>query len=401
MQLGSTELCPSGRLPDKVINVDILTPLERPGSPFSEEIQRASKRGKNHASYSPNLLSPRQNERADFDTSMMEIGEVHNNKDSARYMGDLDTGVHPSFRDILAGKESQIAPRPAVEDLDVEVLAEDVQLVHSSEVSGIEEPMNRDAVASKTVTLGQEELYKPWMQATNRRRRATNSLKTSMNAVNSGKQPLTDKLGGSRFHVLAAIDRDVVEVSDEMDIQGDLDILKEREIDAHMLHGQPLELNVGESSKEGTHNESTILPSGGSKPGFDTTCLAENNLEALRDSEEMILNKALVVASKEKVVMSSSNLDTNNHSVVCVIEKNGKLPMQAKSGRILHVSLTNGKATGKNLSTGKNSPQRDKAQDMDLQQQAKLQRTAKESTSDVRWRQNMPLESGSSRYLQN
>ncbi|KAK9020066.1 hypothetical protein V6N11_054560 [Hibiscus sabdariffa] len=33
---------------------------------------------------------------------------------------------------------------------------------------------------------------------------------------------------------------------------------------------------------------------------------------------------------------------------------------------------------------------------MDLQQQAKLQRTAKESTSDVRWRQNMPLESGSS-----
>ncbi|KAK9020067.1 hypothetical protein V6N11_054561 [Hibiscus sabdariffa] len=321
MQLGSTELCPSGRLPDKVINVDILTPLERPGSPFSEEIQRASKRGKNHASYSPNLLSPRQNERADFDTSMMEIGEVHNNKDSARYMGDLDTGVHPSFRDILAGKESQIAPRPAVEDLDVE-----------------------------------EELYKPWMQATNRRRRATNSLKTSMNAVNSGKQPLTDKLGGSRFHVLAAIDRDVVEVSDEMDIQGDLDILKEREIDAHMLHGQPLELNVGESSKEGTHNESTILPSGGSKPGFDTTCLAENNLEALRDSEEMILNKALVVASKEKVVMSSSNLDTNNHSVVCVIEKNGKLPMQAKSGRILHVSLTNGKATGKNLSTGKNSP---------------------------------------------
>ncbi|KAK8489169.1 hypothetical protein V6N11_046281 [Hibiscus sabdariffa] len=120
-----------GRPPETIVNLAFLNPLERPDSPIPEDLQRDSKKGRNHEYGSVDNGS---------DISMLEIGNnsfdapvevttattVNNTMEVGQLIPmssvQQTTGLKLSFRDIMAGEARSPNRSSAIEDLDVEVV---------------------------------------------------------------------------------------------------------------------------------------------------------------------------------------------------------------------------------------------------------------------------------------
>ncbi|KAL4311976.1 hypothetical protein GQ457_01G025270 [Hibiscus cannabinus] len=616
LSYATTTLHPSGRPPDAMIDVNSLVPHERSGSPLSEEVQRATKRGKNHANLAADSVPVNNSEEEHIDTSMMEIGDMQPESGMIKEANESSDGVQPSFRDILAGHTKRHDQRPVVDEIDVEVLADDVQLdldgampvinfserVHSSidkklensvivrllgksigyrallnriealwkpkgeiklidldndyylvrfaleedcdkvlsegpwviygsyltvqpwsrtfsiakdhpskvmvwvrlpglpyryytkslfryialalgevvridynttagnrgrfarlaivvdlekplrsgiiidgqrqsieyeglpticyscgkyghskEICGIEKTLNQDEAKTIESTPEKDELYGPWMQVTNRRRRNTNSRKgNSVDAMMSTKQSLSSKHGGSRFSILTETGHEVEEVEDEMDIQGDLNLLEERRPGLTSMLSKPIEFSVGESSKKGAFDEQPKHSGESNKMLYGAVTMEKDDIDVSRDNMGVTSNKALAVASKENIILGKSNLDKGNHSVVRVMENNVKSNLQTKNVRVLPPSITHGKVAGRKLSIGKGlsrgntkpkkptnnrsgksalvelveslSSELDKAHELTSQRQTERREVTSTDEDNVQWRENSTFE---------
>ncbi|KAL4319850.1 hypothetical protein GQ457_18G018210 [Hibiscus cannabinus] len=599
-----------------MIDVNSLVPHERSGSPLSEEVQRATKRGKNHANLAADSVPVNNSEEEHIDTSMMEIGDMQPESGMIKEANETSDGVQPSFRDILAGHTKRHDQRPVVDEIDVEVLADDVQLdldgampvinfserVHSSidkklensvivrllgksigyrallnriealwkpkgeiklidldndyylvrfaleedcdkvlsegpwviygsyltvqpwsrtfstakdhpskvmvwvrlpglpyryytkslfryialalgevvridynttagnrgrfarlaivvdlekplrsgiiidgqrqsieyeglpticyscgkyghskEICGIEKTLNQDEAKTIESTPEKDELYGPWMQVTNRRRRNTNSRKgNSVDAMMSTKQSLSSKHGGSRFSILTETGHEVEEVEDEMDIQGDLNLLEERRPGLTSMLSKPIEFSVGESSKKGAFDEQPKHSGESNKMLYGAVTMEKDDIDVSRDNMGVTSNKALAVASKENIILGKSNLDKGNHSVVRVMENNVKSNLQTKNVRVLPPSITHGKVAGRKLSIGKGlsrgntkpkkptnnrsgksalvelveslSSELDKAHELTSQRQTERREVTSTDEDNVQWRENSTFE---------
>ncbi|KAK8656054.1 hypothetical protein V6N13_108613 [Hibiscus sabdariffa] len=142
-----------GRQPENVISLEDCSILERPGSPVVAELQPASTKGRN------------------FEEQMEE-----------RVL---------SFKDTLIGGIDRKQEELLVEDLDVEYgHAKEVCVMQGNQVAeGESHPIHRDL----------NELYGPWMQVVNKRRRNMINVGTpsGSNGVSNGRS-----VGGSRHAVL-------------------------------------------------------------------------------------------------------------------------------------------------------------------------------------------------------
>ncbi|KAK8480776.1 hypothetical protein V6N12_046830 [Hibiscus sabdariffa] len=78
-----------------MIDVNSLVPHERPGSPLSKEVQRATKRGKNHANLAADSVPVNNSEEQHIDTSMMEIGDMQPDSGMIKEANESSDGVQP------------------------------------------------------------------------------------------------------------------------------------------------------------------------------------------------------------------------------------------------------------------------------------------------------------------
>ncbi|KAK9004305.1 hypothetical protein V6N11_002107 [Hibiscus sabdariffa] len=236
----------------------------------------------------------------------------------------------------------------------------------------------------------------------------------------STKQSLSSKHGGSRFSILTETGHEVEEVEDEMDIQGDLNLLEERRPGLTSMLSKPIEFSVGESSKKGALDEQPKHSGESNKMVYCAITMEKDDTDVSRDNMGVTSNKALAVASKENIILGKSNLDKGNHSVVRVMENNVKSNLQTKNVRVLPPSITHGKVAGRKLSIGKGlsrgntnpkkptnnrsgkpalvelveslSSELDKAHELTSQRQTKRREVTSTDEDNVQWRGNSTFE---------
>ncbi|KAK8697572.1 hypothetical protein V6N13_113713 [Hibiscus sabdariffa] len=123
----TTTFHPSERPSDAMIDVNSLVPHERPVNNSEEQ---------------------------HIDTSMMEIGDLQPDSGMIKEANESSDGVQPSFRDILARHAKRHDQRPVVDEIDVEVLADDVQLDldgESSKKGALDEQPKHSGESNKMV----------------------------------------------------------------------------------------------------------------------------------------------------------------------------------------------------------------------------------------------------------
>ncbi|KAK8704799.1 hypothetical protein V6N13_048411 [Hibiscus sabdariffa] len=187
--------------------VDEFPALQRSGSPFAEEKQRVAKKGRNVVNPSGENETEMPCASIGTDICMGAVGgdgshqgmqglvaKVPNDPPASFVSGVAVGGdafvatAKASFWDMLMGDNSPVIPARQLSDLVVEVLEAD----ESSNATTVPEA----AGGSRKP----EDLYGPWMQVVNRRRRPVASKNEK-----SGLQPdqLTSRKSGSRFESLS------------------------------------------------------------------------------------------------------------------------------------------------------------------------------------------------------
>ncbi|KAK8680819.1 hypothetical protein V6N13_109757 [Hibiscus sabdariffa] len=195
-----------GRPPDSVITLDGSTALERPYSPSVTEIQPSTKKGRCMGNAIATGGFNAKDQEGDLDMNLedgisdsMELieGTIPSKTDNQNVNFGSEWGSlpdAPSFKDKLLGSAGVLRNLASLSELDVDVKEEDV-------VCGIT-PVEVIADVESVTSRDLNELYGPWMQVVDRRKRVQlqNKDVTSMAIGNSGKVDHR-----SRFDVLADV----------------------------------------------------------------------------------------------------------------------------------------------------------------------------------------------------
>ncbi|KAK8663151.1 hypothetical protein V6N13_025032 [Hibiscus sabdariffa] len=236
-----------GRPPETIVNLAFLNPLERPDSPIPEDLQRDSKKGRNHEYGSVDNGS---------DISMLEIGNnsfdapvevttattVNNTMEVGQLIPmssvQQTTGLKLSFRDIMAGEARSPNRSSAIEDLDVEVLDEDAT----------------EATQPRLDPEVKEELYGPWMQVVNRKKKNSNTRKDAITSTRGSDAH--GRIYGSRFNALATLENTGVQVDSHKGANLQSSVLPKGMLGSSLAHEKSVGSMVAETSLQGAQQGS-------------------------------------------------------------------------------------------------------------------------------------------------
>ncbi|KAK9008586.1 hypothetical protein V6N11_075475 [Hibiscus sabdariffa] len=315
--------------------------LERHGSPIPSEVMPMAKRGRTGTASGCDSMEDGK-EVSDYDTSMGEVDASTNLKGSTdnpvQTMGPSLVQVRHddgqpklSFRDSLLGKDGGRSTLQTISELDVEDLC-------GKDTAGIKNP---------EVEVGRDpkELYGPWMQVTNRRRRGSGSHKNVDTTTTAMTAPVTR---GSRFAILQdpqGIEHAICPVTNGMDMQlsvASCDLpatltLKGKETISAPFHGEG---NSGPGSFSGGIVSENI--SGEMVMDLDANLNANLNGPIDKEVGGLVLENVKAVASSERIVTSDITLNQENHTAVRIGESSKANRIKERRGRVLSASFWGG-----------------------------------------------------------
>ncbi|KAK8646300.1 hypothetical protein V6N13_120092 [Hibiscus sabdariffa] len=285
-----------GRPPENVIHMEDDSVLERHGSPVDVDIQPACKKGRNFEDSSEVLMQ----------SDSMHSAERGLGLESNSHSGGQEHGL--SFRDTLMGGIGRKETDALVEDLDVEC----GRYGHAKEVCGAQGPQMVES-DTRPVQRVSSELYGPWMQVVNRRRRS---------GVNTNSP------------------EDVVEIS------GAVDAARGDQADPNQVTPMQEENREGEAQKvmevvsprRRTSAESREPTADGIRLGKD---LRKPGSFGGKDQDDQPM-----VAAQGVIRHGKTSLNSVQHTVVTVDESENNTGIRNATGRVLPASLRGGSSLG-------------------------------------------------------
>ncbi|KAK8631046.1 hypothetical protein V6N13_079811 [Hibiscus sabdariffa] len=327
---------------ESVVSSEEVQVLERHGSPIPSENMPVTKRGRTGAA-SEGVRLEDGSEPTDTDTNMGEVDAATNLVDSIDFptlttgpslipTGHVGGPPKPSFRDSLLGRDGTRTTDHLISELDVEVTDDD-------------DLCGKEAVGTTNneVEIGRDpkELFGPWMQVTNRRRRAPSNRK--IGAVTDTTIPAPTSRG-SRFAIL----QDPLGCEDvECQVSNGT---------VMQLQAQPRNLNATSLHKGKETITSISHGIGHSGPGSSSGGIVSEHLsremvidldvnpsEAVeKDVSGALLETGKDVASSERVVYSEVTLNKENHTAVRIGEPSEANSIKERRGRVLPTSFRSG-----------------------------------------------------------
>ncbi|KAK8666029.1 hypothetical protein V6N13_006182 [Hibiscus sabdariffa] len=269
-----------GRPPDSGMCVDVPVSLERPGSPIAVDLQPSIKKGRS-------LVSP--------------VSDVL-----------MKEGVLPHSRNLGGLPLTESGDR---QDIEYEGLPEICfkcgKYGHAKDVYGITSPAT--SVAEDNALRNLDELYGPWMQVSNRKRRNGQSRK---DLDNGSKDKAKSVNSGSRFSALAiAQDPDII-----VDKLTPVQQIREMESATVTVGGSlAMQTRILNASKgvRGEYNDGTFGGDMDIQNRDSHSSFKEQLAERTRkNTEGESGSQGTRVASQERVAAAKSLLNTEKHVVV-------------------------------------------------------------------------------------
>ncbi|KAK8660788.1 hypothetical protein V6N13_051697 [Hibiscus sabdariffa] len=334
--------CRNGRPPDTNALVVVPSSLERSANPIYDEDQQVMKRSRGDGQETMDVEVDVQEDGSDVvmqitakdGLSCEEEGTVRND-DIPRVEGTPPGMNKPSFRDMLIGRGFTAGSSPALPELDVEILAEDVCV---SSVDGLPticyacgryghtqdvckphaEKVNSDnqLTSGKSKSREVEERFGPWMQVPTRKSGRVMQGRGSSTVINSRKDFVEHQSG--KFAVLAQEEdeHELIEVNTlgdssllELNHVGDVVVTTSRSMVKEPITGYASkEIMNAENCKEMSSDGRILLHGSGSE-------------SAVRGLNVKEVDRNVAVAPNELVVHSKTKLNTGNHTVVKILER--------------------------------------------------------------------------------
>ncbi|KAK8663337.1 hypothetical protein V6N13_083160 [Hibiscus sabdariffa] len=318
--------CRNGRPPDTNALVVVPSSLERSANPIYDEDQQVMKRSRGDGQETMDVEVVVQEDGSDVvmqitakdGLSCEEEGTVRND-DIPRVEGTPPGMNKPSFRDMLTGRGSTAGSSPALPELDVEILAEDVCVSSVDDVCKPHaEKVNSDnqPTSGKSKSREVEERFGPWMQVPTRKSGRVMQGRGSSTVINSRKDFVEHQSG--KFAVLAQEEdeHELIEVNTlgdssllELNHVGDVVVTTPRSMVKEPITGYASkEIMNAENCKEMSSDGRILLHGSGS----------ESAVRGLNVKEG---DRNVAVAPNELVVHSKTKLNTGNHTVVKILER--------------------------------------------------------------------------------
>ncbi|KAK8588067.1 hypothetical protein V6N12_022524 [Hibiscus sabdariffa] len=318
--------CRNGRPPDTNALVVVPSSLERSANPIYDEDQQVMKRSRGDGQETMDVEVDVQEDGSDVvmqitakdGLSCEEEGTVRND-DIPRVEGTPPGMNKPSFRDMLTGRGSTAGSSPALPELDVEILAEDVCVSSVDDVCKPHaEKVNSDnqPTSGKSKSREVEERFGPWMQVPTRKSGRVMQGRGSSTVINSRKDFVEHQSG--KFAVLAQEEdeHELIEVNTlgdssllELNHVGDVVVTTPRSMVKEPITGYASkEIMNAENCKEMSSDGRILLHGSGS----------ESAVRGLNVKEG---DRNVAVAPNELVVHSKTKLNTGNHTVVKILER--------------------------------------------------------------------------------
>ncbi|KAK8684119.1 hypothetical protein V6N13_040153 [Hibiscus sabdariffa] len=345
---GESGRCATGR-PSDIVSFDgMQVSNERAGSPVANDLLPVNKKGRR---FSDPVNVPDSSE-------LQGMMETESGEGEVQIVQQKDSGCDVSFKDKLLGTKRSDEGKLPISELDVEVRAEDVRIGGSSELPeiccGIPEVVV-DTIPKEVEQRKPEELYGPWMQVVNKRRRNSSNPSMSRAGERTTKQA---ERSGSRFAALAEEHDSIIEVGE--------DPVRNAATDTAALNQRGrLRLTREKSEVAALGNNERL----GSLPNqLEVGCDGEQSCNSIKPVEDIPVTESeqspksngqleeLSVAAKGKVVAASSTLPNDKHRAVVVIDGDGGLINTGAKGRVLPASIRGSQAkVGNKLKLGSQS----------------------------------------------
>ncbi|KAK8610959.1 hypothetical protein V6N13_131026 [Hibiscus sabdariffa] len=323
---GVVGLSTSGRPPDSTEVVGKPPSTVTPDPPPAQGLQPAIERGQREKLVT--FLD------SDSVLAMVDVDfeDVSGHEGSQRH-----EGLTPSFKDKLIGMNNSAKGGSAIKELDVEVKEEDESC--GDPVVAV----NTDA--SSAAQRNPQELYGPWMQVVNRKRRNV-SIANNSRFLSRGSKPTN--IEGSRFEILSQKPENVFKRADGSLNAGVLD----REVEGAIMssrEGRAMDgkdVNVGKRieilQRENVAPKDNRFNVAGSSKGR----MVDSVKPAVGGSDSVgAINVELpTVAARGKVVSVDSMLPAARHSVIRVENDDGDRAIKSTKGRILPASIRGSQA---------------------------------------------------------
>ncbi|KAK8662785.1 hypothetical protein V6N13_024673 [Hibiscus sabdariffa] len=193
---------------------------------------------------------------------------------------------------------------------------------------------------------GKEELYGPWMQVVNRKKRTHNTKKDIV--PGSGGMGTSRGVQGSRFRSLASLEFVEGIVASDRDVTIQQLNLAAGLASSSLAQDNSSRKEVVEMNLQGTQQWVDIAVT---KERNKEIALSDTAKDKRESMEEVGEGNGTKVASREEVVLVDSSLNKESHTAVRVMEPKLRDALKEHNGGVLPASITSGgsKRTGKNV----------------------------------------------------